>query len=629
MGKLLEACFLISAWTFPLLLRTMGKFDPDKNSTASTLTTLISFLILIAAEGFLVDLYGLIPVIFGIGFLSLYSWSCARGRPDRPFPLYPRLSVLWGILSMVTAATIFLSNYRHTPLRPIDLYHDGSMLFAVSEYLHGKSLFRDISLYYGPLREVGKPLLAFLFKGETYLAINELTRGLDALGPTLVFWLTWELSDRRWVALAFGGILLLRTDLTLPDRVLPALLSAGFFFRAMKGSSQGKRKSFSRILMMASGFSIVFQLLYSFEVGIALLSGFLVYAALVWFTHRQIEENISFLTYQRDGFFLGGLILFCFLLINGGISKFITDQISMLAFGAPTWTDLYHSHVFAPKGFGLSRFVPVFLSLHISPILSIGVVSYLFLQTPTERRNPRWSNLMALASINFFLFFLYISAPDSPHWKTATVFYWALLAATVEEGLNWLKTPKTYSLHRLETVILSSLVILPCLSAFLGREPIWTYASAGIAKWNSRSLPAESTPQQRGISVPSRLGNFPGSQEKLEQIRDVVAALQSTVPPEAYFFDVTNYGGYYFLANRKNSTRFGLINHIHGPWMLKECLADLKSHPPAAVLVELDQDQIVCQDRFKPVIDYLLPRYEIVKRIQHLAILRPKTAPSS
>jgi hypothetical protein len=629
LAKLLEAFFLMSLWSFPFILKTLEKFIFEKESRASKLTTLSSLLTFIVTEGLLMALFGFVPVLICLCLLSLYAWVCARDHPDRSFPQTPILSLFWGVLFSIILVAILISGFRHTPLPPIDLYHDGSMLFAVSDFLKGKSFFREISFFYGPLREVGKPLLAFLLHGETYLAISELTRWLEAMGPALVFWLVWEICERRWMALVFGGILLLRTDLFLPDRVLPALFAAGFFFRAIKRSHNGKQPFLSRIWMTASGLSLLFQLLYSFEVGITLLSGFIVYAGVVLFIYRKKEEDLAILRFQGYGFLLGGVLLFGFFLFNGGIVKFITDQINLLAFGAPTWTDLYHSHMFAPKGFGLRGFLRVFIGLHISPILSMGVVSYVLFQIPSESRDYRRSNLLALASINFFLFFLYISAPDSPHWKTATVFYWVLLAGAAEEALNWLKSPDSHSLRRWESVILSSLIVLPCLSAFLGRNSIWSYAGAGIAKWNSLSPPEETTPHHRGILVPPRLGNYPGSQEKLEQIRDVVAALQSIVPVNGYFFDVSNYGGYYFLANRMNSTRFGLINHIHGPWMLKECLADLKSHPPAAVLVELDQGHIVCQDRYKPVIDYLVPRYKIVKRIQHLAVLEPKKTPSS
>lgn len=84
-----------------------------------------------------------------------------------------------------------------------------------------------------------------------------------------------------------------------------------------------------------------------------------------------------------------------------------------------------------------------------------------------------------------------------------------------------------------------------------------------LSDYNVSALPAAPIPGIR------RLGRVTGSPQTLEEIQLIVRRIQEMVPVDGYFFDFSNLGAYYFLAERQNPTRFGLVNYIHGADIVK------------------------------------------------------------
>ena len=125
----------------------------------------------------------------------------------------------------------------------------------------------------------------------------------------------------------------------------------------------------------------------------------------------------------------------------------------------------------------------------------------------------------------------------------------------------------------------------------------------------------------------SRLGRVQADPKSWEDLCFMTRKIRETVPVRGYFFDFSNQGGYYFLSERRNPTRFGLVNYIYGSSMLEECLDALAKHPPDAVLVRLSGNSLRYRKDLEPIARFISERYKPAYQIHDLALMTRWTKP--
>ncbi len=256
------------------------------------------------------------------------------------------------------------------------------------------------------------------------------------------------------------------------------------------------------------------------------------------------------------------------------------------------------------------------------PFFCAGTIAYLLFLADKQDVKNRWHQTMALASVLFFQFFIYVGRSDFIHWKNSTPLYWILLAILLDEIAGGLENARAEKgALRWRGAALSTLLWMPIVMIMLGNNSlIYLLVNCANRKWN-QVAPQIKTASH--LKIP-RLGNVAVPIDREHEVTSTVAWLKELVPNNGFFFDFTKYGAYYFLADKRNSTRFGLVNYIHGPAMTRECILDLGKTPPQAILVEQDTKGLVFRNDLQPIADYIERNFKLFQKIDRLAIFIPK-----
>jgi len=548
-------------------------------------------------------------VLLGLSYAKFFS-----------MPIIPKpLGVF--VLFLLTIS-IFFSFHHQESFMVFDLYDHGPALSAVNDFMMGKMPYRDIFIHYGVLRDIVRPLVSFEIWGTTYAGFQELRPWLAGTGGVLFFLLLLTILKRRWWIIIMGLILIWRTNLFMPERAVPSILTG---FLLCLGLTRFRPSEFPKVKwnygLVLGGVSAIGALLYSLETGLTLLAGIFSYLFIAKIVGHPKEFRILATNLLLGSSIAIGIFLI-YLVVIGGLPNFIKDIFQIMSGRIDTWADGLQSHVFHYRFFKDKYSFVTFFYIHAAPIISILVLTYLLVNKSLRGISSRWHQALLLSLILFFQFFVFIGRSDYIHWKNSTIFLWPLLAMTVDEFLDWLEEPNKFGFIRLgHAVVIVSLLGVPILGYLCGGTSFWNFLTAGAQKWESiERVPNEEIGKDQ---MPVRLGNVPVDSKNLEEVQFVVKGVKNLVPKDGYFFDFTNYGAYYFLTERKNPTRFGLVNYIHSPAMLKECISDLDANPPQALLVEKEKGHLVYRKDLAPLGKYILKKFESRLEFGRLSLFVP------
>lgn len=515
--------------------------------------------------------------------------------------------------AVLLLAIVFWAKF-HTlaPAPTVDLYEDGPRLSAVNEVLFGSQPYRDIMIHYGVLNDVVRPLLAFRLWNETYEADLKLGRALSAGCAVLLALTCFVVTRNSLLAIILGLLIAWRMDLFMSERTF---LLGAYAFAYCMGLRQ--RKKVRAAWLTLAGFLLGANLLYSLEIGLTACIAFLAYAIadLTYGVRWRVWNDLRCVL---CGFMASALLFLGYLTAIGALSKFVENLIAMTFRRLPTWADGLRSHYFMiPRSFSFQAYSS-YLYLHGVPLLCCAVWTWLVVQPKKGRKSVQWHQAAFLSFVVFTSFFIYIGRSDYAHWRRSTYLLWPLLVLIIQACLrkcsqwSW-RAQARWSGVPIAICLITAIIYL--------RGPVgWgTYIWFGMSVFEPRSATAPDTEQ---ITMPTRLGAVHASQEKMDEIRRVVDSLQKRIPMDGYFFDFSNYGGYYFLAKRRNATRYGLVNYVHGTAMINDCIEHLEAKRPPAVLVELNAaGGFVYRPDLKPLANYLESKYRLADSIQHLAVL--------
>jgi len=544
-------------------------------------------------------------LMLGFGTIAVYAWF----DRERGFPRSER----WfgGLVGLLSIGILYQSFHRNY-IPVIDLYEDGPWLASVSAFLHGQAPFRDFTIHYGILQEVVKPLFAFRLWGQTYEAYLRMGAWISSLDVLLLFLIVTQTVRRRGWILFMGILLLFRSDLDPSGRALFGALSVLLFCRGLKTKKP--------LWMAAAGGSAALSVLYSLETGVTLILGMIGYFAVRRLV--GLRRDIDDLALWTAGALFTAGIFFLYILHLHAAIPFLRDTCDVLFYRSTSWSDGLPSHLFSFRALkSLALFHP-FLYIHHIPFLSVAVIAYVVIKSKNAGLSAGGAAALLMACILFFQFFIYMGRSDFGHWQNSTAFLWPLTVLILEEIFNWARQPASYGfLNRLGAVFLSGVIGLPFIFLMWGRRPLMSLLFSSVpfrsAGSNNFELPAN-------LHMPERLGSIPALPEKLLEVSTITEGIRKAVSPQDYFFDFTNQGGFYFLSDRRNPTRFGLVDEVQGDRMEKECLAALAAHPPMAILARELGRSLVCRADLTPIRDYILKRYRAQQRWGSWVLLVPE-----
>jgi hypothetical protein len=492
----------------------------------------------------------------------------------------PWLTLLLGIILGVTVYQ------RQLPLRS-DLFEDAPHLAAANAFLNGQVPFRDFVIHYGFLQDVVKPWVAFHIWGTSYEAFLRAGAWMSGLSAFTLLLLFASILRNRWWFLTAAFILICRNDLFIPDRLLFVLLAAFFYTQALRKNGL--------LWTVLAGASAAAGLLYSLDVGMMLLVGMAV---------AQIfnRSDRRFMNAELAGFAFILVSFISYLAWTGGLRFFISDNLALVSHYGGLWSDGLPSHFLSYIFLPHRQPWPFYAYIQQVPFLGLAVVTYLFGWKRENRQRVEWQQALFLSSLVFFQFFIYIGRSDMVHWTHATPLIWPLSAMALEEIFRFARR-STVTLTSIPSVLLTGTILAcPFTAALLGLDPLWLSIANRLGTGTTLNQITRVSPE-----IP-RLGKTTASGSELSEMEEVVKLIQSHVGPHEAFFDLSSYG-YYFLAERRNSTSFGQLTQVQGSAMVNRCLEQLKQSPPKAILAKAPGGAIVCSPNASPICDDVLSHY--------------------
>lgn len=574
-------------------------------------------LLVLASSYFIYGGMAVVGIVTGAFFMARFTPH--RGQGDLVTSGSWKRTVWWHA-RLVIALLIFWVSFRNRGLPVFDLYDDGPRLAAVNQFLLGGIPHKDFFIHYGVFREVVQPLMAFRIWGVSYESILRLSQVMVAMNFVLLFLICTELYESIVFAVGVGIILLLRVDLFLPERVFPLLLAVYFLIAAFPNADKNRWRQ--KVYLFLGGCLTLGACLYSLEIGMTLFVGVSLAIGFGFLLGFRDPSSVQVGRYYGGGFAVGSAILFLWLVYKGVAFLYFSDLHSLLFSRMGTWAGGTRSHFFGSvQDFFMKPWMKsTLIYLNFPVILSLGAITGVCIAELKDPRPRGAFKVLILASVLFVQFTIYIGRPDYIHWKNATPLLWPLMLLVAIQLWEWAAFPELDIRSKFLRFASVGCLVVPLLVGFWGRSPLLTFFVMGVDRVR------HSTPSLANGDSPDmdRLGYFSLSKEQRNETVNVVERIKSTVPVNGYFFDFTNLGGYYFLTERRNPTRFGLVNYISNPAMLEECRQSLIRRPPDGILVELDNDRWVCRKNLDPLAQFLQESFVLGQRFGRFGIFVPK-----
>jgi len=196
------------------------------------------------------------------------------------------------------------------------------------------------------------------------------------------------------------------------------------------------------------------------------------------------------------------------------------------------------------------------------------------------RRQQLITLLLFLAGICFFRTAL--GRSDLGHWVDASSFAWMICLLPLDAVLSLIRRRlRGEREHGMSTAQLCAAGMFLAASMWLVfqvQEPVESFN----AHKKRLSRPYRSIYYEEEQFAGAGNAIIPGNQAA--QIRQVVEFIQKNTAEEEAIFDFSNQGAYYFLANRRNPTRYTQIAYAAAPVQQREVVEQLEKKSVALVI---------------------------------------------
>jgi hypothetical protein len=489
-----------------------------------------------------------------------------------------------------------------------DISEDGPRLASINAWQHGLDPFRDFVVQYGYLQEVLKPKLAFIFWDVDYAALLRMNLAFSAIAAGLCFLIVRELVEWKGLVLVIGLLLLWRTDWVLAERSLFALLALFCLCRSL-------RRPQTPHWSLAAGVSAMAALLYSFEIGVTLVAGIA-----VWFAAMLAVER-RFLSILKPFTIGAGSVAGAFLLVllyHGGFSHYFLDLADRLRYGAALWSEGLKSSLFTFDFLQGEIAFERFFAVHGAPLAALLFLIYRVIERTSGRERATDPAALLIGLTLFFQFLIYLGHSGHRHVLNSTSLRVPVLALFLSEALHWLHQPRAHALTPAVAALLFAIVVPPVWAGLSGGTPILSWVV------NGATLRVFTPPADPSTDI-ERLGPVSMDAAHRTRLRTLVAWIQKEVPPDGTLFDLSQSAHLYFLANRKNAARATIVDAICGERMVQECLRQLETRRPDAILVTLTKNGFRKREDLQPIHSFVESHYQEKYRLEDTALWVPKS----
>ena len=526
----------------------------------------------------------------------------------------------------------YLIHYR------IDLHHEGEILGPWQAIREGAVPYRDLYLQHGLFQNVGKPWLAEQWYGVSLASLRMTEAWIAPLGQIALYFLGLAVF-RSWISAILLVLVAAVTNIPVIDRQSFGLLAIALLAYAMRSQlpsvhqKTARQTPSTKLFFVAAGACTTLSLFYSAEVGIFTLvacGGILLLRAL---TMHEASSPL------RSGPLLFYLLGVAVILVPFGIALWGVDALQ--PFFLNTWHQIAYQNIQWGRPFpALYDALKSWNSTSDAAALLLGkwfqwylpVLVYLVAagnlalrfnrgQFWRDSRNTVWL-LILLSSITFFTSAL--GRADHYHLKYGSLFMWLWIGIGLEETLLRsrlsLRSDGRIS-GRIQALFPPLLFAgLACFYVGAVHQPISAWQDRIDQISSGRFLP-RMLPTEWPRVGPIRIGG-----EQSSKLREVVSFIEAKTQAHETIFDFSSQPTYYFLANRRNPSRFPLTAYASTPAMQKEVITDLEREQTPLVIYRsngyLDRlDTVPFTKRNALIEKYLRKNYRPEKTIRGTVIL--------
>lgn len=499
-----------------------------------------------------------------------------------------------GLLTFGSLLFLYLWVFPGFPGPPfhLDWYHEGDILSPGLDFLHGKVPYRDIFVAHGLIHNVLQPAFADLLWGPSLASKKILDALLSPLAYGGLLFYARIILQSSWI----WGLSLLCFPLMYP--YFPFRHFFVFFVLALLTkyflASPGRKAS---LCLLLAGFFSALQFWLSMEVGL-----FIFTASVLTLLAAMFGEEPSLPWKRRwiplglfsSGFAAPFLAVLAVLAFNHALSDFlwgtslrlfkhvsvegIPFKVLKIHFPAAAFTQKLLSF---PKNSVWLWYVPLFTQF--------GALSILLCQW------PRWSrahllNGLLLTLISTFMFFSTVTHGDFEHLSFSSP-YSILLGLWLFE-LIVLNNIYKFRASGSPTSFIKAFTA----GSVFGMAALYLLIAMAIpGKLLSRALNLAGEHAgsfQRLLQLKSAPLSVRNEFSPKEPMQSVLSAIQEHTASGDPLLSLTDLGSIYFMADRRNLSRYYLSDYFYDEKIEEEVREQLSRSPRAAILTPADVSRI-------------------------------------
>ncbi|MBW3563216.1 MAG: hypothetical protein KY459_00645 [Acidobacteria bacterium] len=491
----------------------------------------------------------------------------------------------------------------------IDLFHRGESLGPASDYLAGDRPYADVFPLHGLLEDgLLDAFLMSIFGRSIDVAIYRMFL-LSAMMIPAVWLLSWWAFRSVPLALAAAAL----TMLVAADnqRAVLEIFAAAFL---LKGLAEDRWR-----LVAMGGIVGGIDLFFSLETGLYVLGGGLLAIAIGSLITREAKVGV-----RRAGIFivgyLAGMSPFIFYLAMRGVvgDFFEVSFIRIPSIIDAAWSlpvpDVGPWLVSAAGDKTLFQYA-WHLRYILNPfVIAAGLFAIILM---VIRRTPQTRIGLAIVVLTAFSLISQRSAlgrADFQHqWFSAFLIGPLLIALLIYWTRAWEgRDPSDRFVARLIAIMFALLFVGVLWAPGLIRNRL-----DGLIAYGARLV-----------------GELPTAQliENRERTRAVTAAIRSHTAEDDAIFDFSNQPVFYFLADRRNPTRYFQVPLMSPPDAQREVIDDLHSEPPALVLMTSPErydrfDEVSNARRAPEVARWIRSRYRWKETVHGIELWTKRAIP--
>ncbi len=526
--------------------------------------------------------------------------------------------------------------YTHDTTGKLEFYHEGERIVPAAALDAGAAPYRDVFLWHGLFENGLKGQLAFKLYGMSVSGMRRFERVFEPIGSVALFFLAWACFRSPLGGLVF---LLVHLHATVPPnaRYTLAYLALALLALWLRRGKNG------RFLLVASGALAGLAVFHSLDAGIgALLSVGLILAYSVMLgSHANI--GCRFLSTLRHGGFvasgvvLGALAPMIYLVSQSALMSFFRTSGGIV--GGLSDRSTYPFFQLLPslqKMSGVREFLDFMVGkgflLYIPPLVIVWGLAHLAVRM-TLRCMDRSTITFVVPLAGLLVFFrAMIRRPDVDHFTK--VIPLGLLVIAMMAWYYWRRLFRPWhGSIRLRTDPVWPLVMLFAAGSiyFLAvRNEIDTGPALGLQEIELYAREEGEGDRPRQLRIARAGPAIWEGRASAKWIESVVGFLDRNLQADETFYDFTNKGLFYFLADRPCPTRYPQTTYSASNATQQEVISDLRITKPRFVLFpsgdhwKYGYDQLIHPMRHPLITRYLYRKYEPFTVLGDVFVLKRK-----